>query len=930
MSVIYERNSLSRNREARGLPPFTEQSDTLSASLNVPGSIENENLITQSIKSSVEKKKLSLQLSLTGATENYPSNTTHAVCNDSDEPPENPTEATQLCKSAPPQRSTRRPPPPPPLRRSQVVTESSKSTDSSELNEFIIKIPKPPLGVVSRRIQWQQINKSKLSCSLWNRKLLNNISYEKIKNKSTFLDINYDIITSLFFEKVEINAKSALTPSSARNSLRNSSDVTSGKTPVVSILDAKRRQNIEICLKGLGLLDDITPLIRTVIDLSLFQKDFKESASCACLTAESLQLVLSLYPTKQEEELLRHASSNLEKNMVLGKAEIFLLKLMDIPYFCERAQCCLIRLTLVDEINEILHSLQLLRHLVEKILETLQNGGLRSILDFILHVGNYLNYGYHKGGFLGFSLEFLPQIKHVRSVDNSTTLLGVLANVIQEQKPLIWKELQTIVSFSQNVSALWLREAETTLKTTRKQLELVSSQLLKMQNNTLFVKIFSKFNTTGEALVKVCEQEAKTVNDSLIQLTRICGEREETITMAFTLINYLKSFCKDLFLALDKNLESKKRIHSKLHKGKKKQEKSIDVLKSCDSGLNTEITLSTSVSQKSREDLLEDLQDDDIKTEIIGDRNVDIDEEVHDKKVQATEDVNPVIESQHQDHPIFLPTNNNFSTTRYYEQFTSSHISKVKDPIFVRPIFPPADASCSPNEVKQINLNEENQLHTYTETPHQLTLNKQGLKEKKLETAKSTPKVPRLVLDQLLNCLGDKNDQVATARNVTCNNNTQVQFKKLETSNHYNLATSRGHLKNFKNTVPLTEKFTKKTPSLINEKPKCFVRAKHAEYNKLQQELFTSSETKTTTTHVNFMTNLSKRPPNSIPQGTVPKDSRQSFLEKYYAKQSDSISTTTPSPSKAPSKHNLFSFSSLKKTALTSKKSITRKLERLV
>jgi uncharacterized lipoprotein YddW (UPF0748 family) len=71
----------------------------------------------------------------------------------------------------------------------------------------------------------------------------------------------------------------------------------------------------------------------------------------------------------------------------------------------------------------------------------------------------------------------------------------VLANVIQEQQPLIWEELETIVSFSQNVSALWLREAETTLKTTRKQLELVSSQLLKMQNNTIFVKVFSKFNT---------------------------------------------------------------------------------------------------------------------------------------------------------------------------------------------------------------------------------------------------------------------------------------------------------------------------------------------------------------------------------------------------------------------------------------------------
>jgi hypothetical protein len=307
-----------------------------------------------------------------------------------------------------------------------------------------------------------------------------------------------------------------------------------------------------------------------------------------------------------------------------------------------------------------------------------------------------------------------------------------------------------------------------------------------------------------------------------------------------------------------------------------------------------------------------------------------MDIEVPDEEVHTTENVTPVIEKREKAHPNFLPTSNKFSSTRYYEQLSTSHISTIKDPIFVRPIFPSTEVSYSPNEIKQITIEEETPLQTYKGTSNQLTFTQQGLQEKKSETSKSTPKVPRLVLDQLLNCLGDKNDKVATARNVTYNNNTKLQFKNLETSNHYNLATLRNHHKNSKDIVSLNEKVTKKTPSIMIEKPACFAKANHVSNVKLQKQFFTSPETKTTEKKIDFNTNYSNKPPNSIPQGNLSKDSRQSFLEKYYAKQSASTSTTSPSPCKPSTKHNLFSFSSLKKTALTSKKCITRKLERLV
>lgn len=106
-------------------------------------------------------------------------------------------------------------------------------------------------------------------------------------------------MTHLFFEDIE-----------ARRKLSDKSDSVSsgtgsvGASPLVQILDPKRRQNFEICLKGLGLLDSLQPLINTVVELVPFTMNGYEDGK-DYLSGESLQMLIGMYPTQEEERLLQ-------------------------------------------------------------------------------------------------------------------------------------------------------------------------------------------------------------------------------------------------------------------------------------------------------------------------------------------------------------------------------------------------------------------------------------------------------------------------------------------------------------------------------------------------------------------------------------------------------------------------------------------------
>lgn len=118
-------------------------------------------------------------------------------------------------------------------------------------------------------------------------------------------------------------------------SSRNQAEKEDGKL-VVSVLDVKRRQNLEICLKGLGLLDNISLLLDTVsmfdsttcsdeigntedILMSTAPKSFSQKY----LSPDALEIVVNLYPSPAEQQAVLEAEKKIQQDSgkVLGKVK---------------------------------------------------------------------------------------------------------------------------------------------------------------------------------------------------------------------------------------------------------------------------------------------------------------------------------------------------------------------------------------------------------------------------------------------------------------------------------------------------------------------------------------------------------------------------------------------------------------------------------
>lgn len=501
-----------------------------------------------------------------------------------------------------------RPPPPPLLRRTVGSTPRLPTFPD---------LPQPPKGRIPRRLQWQNVNDARALGSIWetliveeasltprqprlptyipvNPSLLSHMS--PVARSCTFretpsedlqsdapqcavtpaLSLDYHKLNCLFFDDPGRRRKSGEGCSSEAQLLNGLTDSQKGsqdaggltRRTCVTVLDPKRRQNVEICLKGLGLLDEMTPLLNTVVNLVPFQKasETHVQEDIRCLSPESLQMVVSLYPTKDEEKGLRDAALRLESNdsVTLGKAEMFLLRLLQIDGFRARAECCLIRLTLFEELRSVSTTLFQLNTVVSRVTETLQRGALRSILGFILRAGNYLNYGSRKGQARGFSLECLSQLKSVKSVDNSTTLLRLVADAVEAQCPCAWDELRRSIGSYTTVSTSWMDDTVDTLKQMDKKLEKIDKEVAAMQHDTVFVAVFTTFRQSAGEQVDTAQQQLKDAEAKLLRLTELCAEREKTTKIGLELLKQLNGFWKDLRTAHMDNQEAEKRLRGQL------------------------------------------------------------------------------------------------------------------------------------------------------------------------------------------------------------------------------------------------------------------------------------------------------------------------------------------------------------------------------
>ncbi|CAE8648588.1 unnamed protein product, partial [Polarella glacialis] len=192
------------------------------------------------------------------------------------------------------------------------------------------------------------------------------------------------------------------------------------KKSAATCLEGKRSQGIEIFLNGCGV--NIGHVRSCVLDLD-----------DQALGHENLGKVSDFYPNAEEVVLLKgFQQENDPKELPWGRAETFLIDLMSVPYFKERADCCMAKGMFAGEFFEISGDVGILR---SSLVSIVNSASLPNIFALVMQVGNYLNHGTNKGAQRGFTLDTLPLLMRVEGFeDKSYTLMRFLMDTLESDR----------------------------------------------------------------------------------------------------------------------------------------------------------------------------------------------------------------------------------------------------------------------------------------------------------------------------------------------------------------------------------------------------------------------------------------------------------------------------------------------------------------
>ncbi|CAJ1376945.1 unnamed protein product [Effrenium voratum] len=262
--------------------------------------------------------------------------------------------------------------------------------------------PEPPKELVGKKFHWTNVLGNRFPGSMFEKIVADLNNAAKPEEKSEELDrtastlrvkLDMSALTSFFFKKKEEEAGAVPEAKDTK------------KKSVAQCLNAKRSQAVEIFLNGCGV--NISHVKSAVLDL-----DDK------VMNVDNLGKVIDFYPQGEElQELVDFKANNDPAVLPWGRAEEFLLQLMEMPDFKSRAESCLTRNMFEAEFGEVAKDVNLLDQCLSSVVNS---KWLPNVFALVMQIGNYLNHGTNKGSQRGFTLDTLPLLTRVEGFEDKT------------------------------------------------------------------------------------------------------------------------------------------------------------------------------------------------------------------------------------------------------------------------------------------------------------------------------------------------------------------------------------------------------------------------------------------------------------------------------------------------------------------------------
>ncbi|XP_066927240.1 formin-F-like [Clytia hemisphaerica] len=294
-----------------------------------------------------------------------------------------------------------------------------------------------------------------------------------------------------------------------------------------SLLDPKKAQNLGIFLSGFKL---------DVNDLESKLSTFDDENG---LTSEEINALKRFQPTPEEIEMFKSFKGNFDK---LVKVDKFVQKMCNITNLNSRLDVLLTIREIPDQIQGIEPPIT---NLIKACRSLRDNQHFKTLLEYILSIGNYLNGGTNRGRAYGFKLSALVKLVDIRSTDKKQTALQFLAEELYQKDPKVltcYKEMNSL-----------LIPIDISIKGLTAEVDIMSKDIekLKKQMSTLsssfdeaFIHKVNQFIKTESSKLVLLQQHCSEIVELSVELKRMYGESSSSDFENW--LNHVSDFIKQL------------------------------------------------------------------------------------------------------------------------------------------------------------------------------------------------------------------------------------------------------------------------------------------------------------------------------------------------------------------------------------------------
>eukprot|EP01132_Coremiostelium_polycephalum_P010119 gene10119-12411_t len=231
----------------------------------------------------------------------------------------------------------------------------------------------------------------------------------------------------------------------------------------ITVIDPKRAQNLGILLSRFKnitydqIYDAIINLDETILDL------------------ECINQLIKYIPSKEEIDVIRAFKKSQEEKpeeerLKLGKAELFIDKISDIPRLTQRIQSLHFKLNFPEKLYQAKPDIRKFN----EAMNDLQNNKLFAIMELILSIGNFINHGTNRGNASGFKIDSINKLADTKSgTREKYNLVHYLIEYLEATQP-------DLLTFVEEIPSV-IEAATLSFSTSTSEIRLLRSGLNKLE-----------------------------------------------------------------------------------------------------------------------------------------------------------------------------------------------------------------------------------------------------------------------------------------------------------------------------------------------------------------------------------------------------------------------------------------------------------------